>query len=396
MTRKVLVIDDNPADAALVRRLLGKIESPRYQCVHETAWEQGADRAAREDFDCVLLDYCLGELDGVQVLQHLRESGVDMPVIACTGAGSEDVAVQALQAGAQDYLSKARLSAESLHLAISNAMEKVALQRLVNEQREELESFASIASHDLRSPLVHVRAYARLLEEDVTDLSEECRDHLLKIHAAVQRMTELIDGLLDYTRTGRRGTNLEDVDLNEVLSEVLADLATLLKNAGAEASVTPLPVVRGDKVGLRQLFQNLVANAVKYNRSAQPRVEVSGEVDGDQWKLSVVDNGIGIEEQYLTEIFKPLRRLHTQQEFDGCGLGLACAARIVKQHSGKIWAESRVGHGATIHVLLPTLAGATCNCSNRIDAIGSCDADAAIQPPMHASDLPSTSTHPDY
>ncbi len=213
-----------------------------------------------------------------------------------------------------------------------------------NEELErsnrELEQFASIVSHDLKSPLQVVRGFIELLAREVADTdSTEIHTYIGAALRGAERMDRLIDDLLAYSRVGQRPTNFLPIDLNQVVDDVLADNAAQIREADTTVSVDALPTVEGDYTQLRQLVQNLINNAVKFRRlDGLPEVRLSGKDDGDRWTIRLEDNGIGIERRYREEIFDMFSRVH-QVDRPGSGIGLAVCARVVANHNGHIWVE---------------------------------------------------------
>lgn len=169
-----------------------------------------------------------------------------------------------------------------------------------------------------------------------------------------QRMGMLISGLLAYSQAARKSdAAAEPVSLAEVLETVRKNLSTAIEESGAQISATAMPVVTGDPVPLVHLFQNLISNALKYRSEATPRVRITAREDGGQWLFSVEDNGIGIPEQFQTQIFGIFKRLHDRSEYPGTGIGLAICQKIVERYGGRIWVESEPGAGSTFFFTLP-------------------------------------------
>jgi light-regulated signal transduction histidine kinase (bacteriophytochrome) len=166
-------------------------------------------------------------------------------------------------------------------------------------------------------------------------------------------MSQLIDALLDYAWTGRENVPLQTVDLNHVADEVAVDLRSVVESNHARLNIGILPEVSGDPVALRQLLQNLIANALKFRGRADPVVSLECGEKADVWVLSVADNGIGIAAEHLKSIFQPFQRLHGRNDYEGSGLGLATCQRIVTQHGGKIWVESQPGEGSIFRFTCP-------------------------------------------
>lgn len=231
----------------------------------------------------------------------------------------------------------------------------------LERSNRDLEQFAYIASHDLQAPLRNVRQGLELLETHLEEsvgsgFDEEALELRRLVSAAVGRMEDLIRGLLEYSRLDRsRDRDLHSVDLNDLAEELTQLLHMDIQEAGAVLQVDDLPTVRGDRVQLRQLLQNLLQNSLKYRTADDdPRITLSARAEDGEWILSVGDNGIGIDPIQHERIFELFRRGHPG--YDGVGLGLAIAQRIVERHGGRIWVESAPDSGATFHIALPNSA----------------------------------------
>ncbi len=226
----------------------------------------------------------------------------------------------------------------------------------------ELEQFAGIASHDLQEPLRKIQAFGdRLKTHFGQGLPEQAADDLGRMLAAAGRMRSLIDDLLTYSRITRKERTLETVNLGEVAQDVVADLDGRLQNTGGRVEIGPLPTLRADKTLMRQLLQNLIANALKFRKpDLAPVVQIDSRLDGaanaanSNWEIVVRDNGIGFENEYGNRIFNMFERLHGRNEYEGTGMGLAICRRIVERHGGSISANSAPGQGATFQIRLPT------------------------------------------
>ncbi|QDT09543.1 PAS domain-containing sensor histidine kinase [Planctomycetes bacterium K23_9] len=232
----------------------------------------------------------------------------------------------------------------------------------LRESNFELQQFASVASHDLQAPLRAITGFAQFLLDDYGGkLDDNADDYLNRIVRNSKRMQRLIDDLLTFSRVESRSAPHEKVDLNESLEDALQLLKADLETADAIVTFDKLPTVDGDKALLTQLFQNLIANGIKYHDQGSPRVEISAESSQDdsgerpeqQWTIRVKDNGIGIDPKHQERIFEIFRRLHTQSTYTGSGIGLALCRRIATRHGGSIGVESQPGQGSTFYFSIP-------------------------------------------
>jgi signal transduction histidine kinase len=234
-------------------------------------------------------------------------------------------------------------------------------EKALNESLEELsrsnadlEQFAYVASHDLQEPLRMVASFVQLLARRYrSQLDQDAREFIDYAVEGVMRMQRLINDQLSYALVGIDTRPLEMTDANAVLAEVLANLKPLIEENHAEISQDVLPMVPAIHSQFGQLLQNLVGNAIKFHGAETPRIHVSARREGDVWRFSVRDNGIGIERAYFEQIFLLFKRLHSREKYPGTGIGLAICKRIVERHHGRIWVESAPGKGATFYFTLP-------------------------------------------
>jgi light-regulated signal transduction histidine kinase (bacteriophytochrome) len=219
----------------------------------------------------------------------------------------------------------------------------------------ELEQFASIASHDLQEPLRKVRTFTQQLTVvDADNLSEKGRDYLDRANAAAERMQNLIEDLLRFSRVATHGRPFAPVNLWTIAEEVISDLEAQVEQAGAVVELGELPTISADALQMRQLMQNLISNAIKFRRpGVTPEVSITSEVDDAAARITVTDNGIGFEPEYSRRIFRVFERLHGRSEYQGTGIGLALCRKITERHGGTVVADSEPGVGSVFTVTLP-------------------------------------------
>lgn len=236
-------------------------------------------------------------------------------------------------------------------------------QELQRSNRE-LQDFAFVASHDLQEPLRKIRAFGDRLNDLLGNSSEneQVVDYVRRMQAAADRMSLLIYDLLEFSRVSTRSSHFESISLQAALDDVLDNLSESINSKSALVTADPLPNIDADPTQMRQLLQNLLANALKFTApSVQPHVHIhgetfsrSGESDSESWlRLKVSDNGIGFDPRFASRVFTPFQRLHGRNEYSGSGIGLAVCRRVVERHGGTISAESRPGHGSIFTVELP-------------------------------------------
>ncbi len=369
---RVLLVEDNPLDATLILRSLrqGGFDTNATTVQDEAAFIRALHTHKPE---IVLADFNLPGWEGMGAVKVLRREGLDIPLILVSGALGDVSAVECIKRGATDYVLKDGLV--RLPEAIRRALEERHLRQQRKHAEEDLakkaaelarsnadlEQFAYVASHDLQEPLRMVAAYTQLLAERYKGKLDEDADKFLgyACEGAV-RMQVLIQDLLAFSRVGRKEMACASVDCNAVMRDVLQILEPSIKESGATVTYANLPEVWADNTQMVQLFQNLIANAIKFHGQESPVISVLAEAQAEtkdhEWLFSVIDNGIGIALEDAELIFAVFQRLHSRTEYPGNGVGLAICKKIVERYGGKIWVESQAGGGSTFKFTLPLQA----------------------------------------
>ncbi len=307
-----------------------------------------------------------------------RPSGAEHPAHVRTFSGGHDSsrrmghrgAISGRRKGGEIFPAEASISKQMIdgHWLYTAVLRDVTEQRRAERQlrrmnaelqrsNADLEHFATVASHDLQEPLRKIQAFGGRLQSRYSDaLPEQGQDFLGRMLNAAERMSTLIRDLLVFSRVTTRARPFEPVDLAEVARQVVADLELRIEQTGGRVELGELPRIDADPTQMRQLFQNLLGNALKFCRDGvAPEVRVSAEPvdDGKACRLVIADNGVGFDEKYLDRIFDVFQRLHGRGVFEGTGMGLAICRKLVERHGGNITAQSTPGQGSRFIVTLP-------------------------------------------
>ncbi len=397
---KILIVDDRPMNREFLVTLLGY---GGHRMLEAGDGAEALDRVRAEHPDLVIADVLMPIMDGYEFVRQLRadpciaqsrvifhtaaylESEVRALAKACgvqhviiVPTPPEEIlqtvnatlsATEPISAPAQgvDFSREhLRLLTDKLAQQVNKLEREIAerkkAEELLKKQAQELtrsnrdlEQFAYAASHDLQEPLRAVAGCLQILQGRYQSRLDADADKLILLAVdGAQRLQALIEGLLAYSRVGTRGKQLQPVDCEKVVSDALKNLSIAIEESGTVVTHDALPPVMGDLTQLTQLFQNLIANAIKFRKKEQPpHIHVGAESDSNLWILSVRDNGIGIAPQYFDRIFEVFQRLHTRQEYPGTGIGLSICKKIVERHGGHIWLESVPQQGTTFFFGLP-------------------------------------------
>ena len=366
---RLLVVDDEPL---LLRSLCETLRDEGHETSGSTRGRAALDILRAGGVDLLLADLAMPEMDGIALLREALRIDPGLVVIIMTGEGTIGSAVEAMRSGASDYILKP-FKLGALRLALERGLSMRALRRenlaLEGRLREraaeleaanrELEAFTRSASHDLRAPLARISGLAQLLGARFgRELPHEAAQWIGLIEEESLRMTALLDDLMRLSRLGRQTLRLETVDVALLVQEIAAEYAGRESVRMLDFRVGLLPPAWADRALLRQVFVNLLGNAVKFTRGRSLAViEVGAEVAGSVEAYFVKDNGAGFDMAGAAAIFSPFQRFHRADDYEGNGVGLSLVERIVSRHGGRIWAEAAVDHGATFRFTLAAACG---------------------------------------
>lgn len=374
-----ILIVDNEADnlASLAAILTG----PDCSLIKASSGREALRYLLHQDIALILLAVRMPEMDGFETARQIRarERSQTTPIIFITTEKSNgDMEIEGYLAGGVDYLVKpfepeilrAKVGA-FLKLAKTRQQleEEIQLRRLAEKKlarvarrlrmrakdleiaNQELEAFAYSASHDLRAPLRHISGFVNVLQEEP---DQDGSLFLKRIAHSANKMNQLLDDLLAFSKVGRMEMKMAPVNLEELLEEVIENLEPELRDREVVWKRLPLPTVSGDRAMLRQVLVNLLSNALKYSAHAEPaKIEIGFKLAGNEATIFIRDNGAGFNMEFADKLFKAFHRLHLGHEFDGSGIGLANVQRIIQRHGGRVWGEGKIGSGATFYFALP-------------------------------------------
>jgi signal transduction histidine kinase len=349
---KILIAED---DRATQRRLVRDLTAWGYEATAASNGREAWDLFKVGDFPLVISDWMMPEMDGLELVRRIRgKYSSGHFVILLTAQGETNKLVEGMEAGADDFVSKP-FERDELRVRLRAGQRIVELERRLASSNAELTAFTSVASHDLREPLRTITSFLGLLERGYRGKLDKTADEYIDfIMDAADRMRTLIDDLLTFARldTGERKP-FETFEMQGVIKDQIELLRVAIDESGAKIDIEGgLPAVHGDRGEVSQVVQNLISNAIKYRGDAPPEIRISAPEPEDPltWEFSITDNGIGIPQQHLTDVFEPFRRLHgAGSPYKGSGVGLAICQRVVERHGGAMWVESEVGDGSTFH-----------------------------------------------
>lgn len=362
---RILIVDD---ESAQMKALCNTLQDQGYDTVGFVSAKQALHALQNNRFDLLLTDLMMAEMDGVTLLGNAFETDKDLVAVMMTGHATVDSAIQAMKAGAIDYILKP-FKLSILLPVLSRALtlrklriEKEALEKHLQEKNgallaanKELEAFSYSVSHDLRRPLRHIDANANLLIGDfASKIPAEAQKFLTKIVSNARYMNQLIDDLLRFSRLATQPLKMQTISMSLLVKEVIEELRRSQPERQIQTLVKDIPDTIGDIALIRQVLINLLSNAFKYTSQTDKAVIETGCCrQKDETAYFVSDNGIGFDMESAQKLFGVFERLDNSREFEGTGVGLSIVQRIIHRHGGKVWAEASPRKGATFYFTLP-------------------------------------------
>ncbi|WP_261301319.1 response regulator [Paenibacillus andongensis] len=365
---KILVVDDRKENLFAMQKILQVLHCDVYVV---QSGNEALSYTLRHDFALILLDVNMPEMDGFELAELLRsnEETKHIPIIFVTASNKEDQSVfKGYESGAVDYLFKPvnadiLLSKVKIFLELNRRNKELeAIQSELERSNESLREFAQVVSHDLKNPLNVITGLSELLiARHSADMTPKGKEYMNQISATAERMNHLITDLLSYAQLNAKSVTFGNVDLNDVVTNVISDLSsTIERNEGQIIIQDRLPIIQADATQMYQLFQNIIANGLKYRRKEQSPIIQISLLEGnepDTFVIQIQDNGIGMKKEDIPSIFTPFKRLDNAKAYEGTGLGLATVQKIIERHDGLMEVESVLGEGTTFRVYLPISQG---------------------------------------
>ncbi|RFZ92651.1 response regulator [Mucilaginibacter conchicola] len=357
---KILFLEDEEIDIAFIKRKFIKL-NPQYECDVVSTIADLRAQVSRKNYDIIVSDFNLP--DGTAFDSIAIAAEVDIPIVIATGQGSEKTAVELMKSGAADYLIKDKNAGEHMLILPSIVKSVLNYKKLENYnsgllemlrlKNQDLERFAHIIAHDLRSPIASAVLLINTLQILGDDLAPELKDTMDLLTGVSHNMTNTIEGIYQYTVMDSQADAFVKVDMTKAAEEALQNLQVKVNECGAVIGIQAMPEIDANYVAMVQLFQNLMGNGIKYRGDKTPELTVRSFEQGNELVFAVSDNGIGIAKENHKKIFEIFSRLHnSSSQYEGVGMGLTIVKRILERHSGRIWVESDLGEGTTFFFAL--------------------------------------------
>ncbi|MCR5862016.1 response regulator [Flavobacterium sp. J372] len=399
----ILIVDDIAANVIALKKTL---ELHNLEADTAESGEEALKKILKRNYSLIILDVQMPGMDGFEVAETLAGSSrtKDIPVIFLSAVNKQKRFIsKGYESGGVDYITKP-VDPDLLILKVKTFMKLYEQQRELKDMRDllskeieirkeaqqnleqkvhertqelvkkneelefrnhELQQFTWVVSHDLKEPIRKIQMFVRILIDRFLKDNPSAEDYANRTVRAAERMSQLISDLLDYSRLSGNAV-YEAANINEIINEVISDFDFIVEDKAAKINVGPMPIINCVPTQLRQIFQNLISNSLKFSRDGiPPEIEITGELvaekdfespahaSGKYCRITVKDNGIGFDEKYLDKIFVIFQSLNDRNMYEGTGIGLAIAKKIIEKHSGLITAMSEPGAGSTFKMILP-------------------------------------------
>ncbi|MES1147148.1 MAG: response regulator [bacterium] len=364
---KILVVDDERALLVAVTETLRDYD---FLTTGFSTASEALQALEREEFDLLLSDLMMPEMDGITLMKRVLEMRPEMAVVIMTGQGTVETAVEAMKSGALDFILKpfkASAAVPVLNRSLEIRRLRQANTELLRREREytkelevrnnELSTFCRAVAHDLRTPVGHVSGFTSILDFRYRQLlDKDGNEALQSLMNASRTMINMIEGMLDLARVTDTKTDLVEVDFSQVAGVVSSELRQFRPEYAAEVKIEPGLKAVADPRFLEIALRNLIGNALKFTTHvSRAQINVGRDISKKNRPFYVKDNGPGFDPGRASDLFLPFERLHSEEEFEGTGIGLSTVYRVMERHGGSIWAESRPGEGATFYFTLEPL-----------------------------------------
>ncbi|MEQ8155018.1 MAG: response regulator [Clostridiaceae bacterium] len=350
---EILLIDDTPEQIEFVVSIL---RENNYRLRVATKGSTALKLLEQHQPDLILLDVYMPEMNGFEVCETIKSDSAfnNIPIIFLTASNDDESIKKGFEVGAQDYVVKPfnipeLLARVNTHIKLKQQSDSL------KEAYSELDSFCYSVSHDLKAPLFSIKKLTEYLASDYTDaLDSDGQELVMNIEEKSNEVITLIDRLLEFSRMCNMEMETEVIDLMQVFIDVYDELRKLQPENKVSFNVCELPNINGDPIMIRLLVLNILSNALKYTRNREiAMIEVTLSESKNEYTISVKDNGAGFDMKYSSKLFGMFQRLHSANEFEGSGVGLAITQRILKRHNGRAWITGEVDKGATFCFSLP-------------------------------------------
>ena len=377
---KVLLIEDDEDDYIIIRGLLAEIQTAVFDITWTSGYYDALKLVGRQEHDICLLDYRLGAYTGVELLEEKAFKETDIPIIFLTGQGEYSVDVKAMKAGVMDYLVKEGLTSSLLERAIRYALARARDICALKDAREELEEkvrqrtvdlteannelgkasekiklFAYSISHDLKSPATALFGLTRRLHDTYAMfLDDKGHSYCEMILKSAEQILSLVEKINIFISEKEMPLIIEELDLSEVLNEIWGEFSEQILERKINWSASEwLPSVRADRLSIIRVFRNLIENALKYGGDSLRSIDIGFEESGNNFIISVGDDGKGLNGNKNKDIFQPFERIEPSKRTAGSGMGLAIVKEIAEKHGGEVWAGQKRGKGAVFYFSIP-------------------------------------------